>query len=214
MSEEHYDGILRTNSRIGQLAFEMIQTLLFTQLSEFEKPPGRDVQFDNCVDMVIGPLLNIMVSAVRKWPNSHLVSLLLAPKFIVDLSRLLHSPIVDERRVVASTLCQVLSSMVRKPHRALQTFAGAVLGQVGLAFYDVAKFPCEVTRRPLGQVFAIYDSFMKFAKPADLSRFILNYVMPFMRSEVLVDYADETSNMVVDTVNYLEKPYLDPPPVQ
>ncbi|PJF18325.1 hypothetical protein PSACC_01869 [Paramicrosporidium saccamoebae] len=220
VEEAWLSEVLKSHRFVAYKFFEMLCTILFSDLLEFEKGWDGGVQSTQDVDKVINPITSIVNTAMESWPDSYLTKHFCTPSFVVDAAKLLQSPIQEERALVTEMLCRSLKSLEeheRSPLKEsveslekhekplLEEYAETVLRQIGMALYDATEFPGEISKRPLKHSFDLYNCCKARVAPSLLVKFVKTYLIPFLRKLHWVEFQASVTTLLIMTLNHLHR---------
>ncbi|PJF18334.1 hypothetical protein PSACC_01870 [Paramicrosporidium saccamoebae] len=150
------------------------------------------------------PVLDLVNHILLVSPSNCIIfQLLTSDRFIVALTTLLISPILEERVMVLTTARRIMAMLARH-NLCLRDSAKVLLTQVGLALTDVSVKP-EVTLRPIPLSFELLLMTFRQADPTFIESFYVNYLLPFLRTSYLEKYLQECSMAVMTLINWLEQ---------
>jgi hypothetical protein len=177
---------LQRDEHICRVAYETINRILFANLAEFEKHDlgAHDAR---CIYRIVAPLMGFVDAILKTWPpNSHLFRYLTSREWILNVTRLLHSPETAERNLVQRHLIESIG-VLKFVQGQLTVYCRTVMLQMGLALVD-AHMGGHVPLRPLSHVFIIYKACIGHVDSQTLVTSIIDYLLPSLRCNRMLQF--------------------------
>lgn len=189
--------LVKYDDHFARRLYSILRETIFFNMEEFDKlrdPNMTEVLPD--IDQSLRPMFGIIRQILSDWPiDTLLFRALSSGNFFVRLSELLHSPLIEERALVARIAKFTAFSLSQRTKKAIRSYIVTLLNQLGATLYETRQ-NTEIFVRPMDQVFHLFKVAAPYATPHQLAEFTNEYVIAFLQSPLIKVYAPKVASTI------------------